>query len=118
MRALRPDKLTLAALEATLELYRDGTASTEIPALAMLSATEPALQARAEKLCIACAEARQMLLAAAAAKLGVQAADDDRRTLVDECVIVAITRHEQTVVRSRRLSISDIGGPTLGRFAT
>jgi L-seryl-tRNA(Ser) seleniumtransferase len=58
LRALRPDKLTLAALEATLEIYRDGSAATEIPALAMLTATEPMLQARAEKLCGSCAAAR------------------------------------------------------------
>jgi L-seryl-tRNA(Ser) seleniumtransferase len=58
MRALRPDKLSLAALEATLELYRDGRAANEVPALAMLSATEPALQQRAEKLAAACAAAR------------------------------------------------------------
>jgi L-seryl-tRNA(Ser) seleniumtransferase len=58
LRALRPDKLTLAALEATLELYRDGTAASEIPALAMLSVSEPVLQARAEKLCAACTAAR------------------------------------------------------------
>jgi L-seryl-tRNA(Ser) seleniumtransferase len=56
LRALRPDKLTLAALEATLQLYRDG--SRDIPALAMLTATEPQLQARAEKLCAACVAAR------------------------------------------------------------
>ena len=36
LRALRPDKLTLAALEATLELYRDGR-SSEIPTMAMLA---------------------------------------------------------------------------------
>ena len=45
-RALRVDKLTLAALEATLALYRDGRAE-EIPALAMLNAPEEALRARA-----------------------------------------------------------------------
>jgi L-seryl-tRNA(Ser) seleniumtransferase len=61
LRALRPDKLTLAALEATLDLYRDGTAVSEIPTLAMLTASEPALQARADKLCKACAEARRDL---------------------------------------------------------
>ncbi len=57
LRALRPDKLTLAALEATLELYRDGHATSEIPALAMLSTPEPTLSARATTLCAACAAA-------------------------------------------------------------
>jgi L-seryl-tRNA(Ser) seleniumtransferase len=60
LRALRPDKLTLAALEATLQLYRDGRA-TEIPSLAMLTATEPQLEARAEKLRAACAAVRPEL---------------------------------------------------------
>ncbi len=49
MRAVRPDKLTLAALDATLGLHR-AERSAEIPALAMLGATEPSLQARAEVL--------------------------------------------------------------------
>ena len=55
LRALRPDKLTLAALEATLELYRDGR-SHEIPALAMLSTPEPTLQVRAQQLSVLCQE--------------------------------------------------------------
>jgi L-seryl-tRNA(Ser) seleniumtransferase len=50
-RALRLDKLGLAALEATLQLYRDpARARREIPVLAMLTADEPALRERAKRL--------------------------------------------------------------------
>ncbi len=50
-RALRVDKLTLAALEATLQLYRDpARALREIPALAMLTAAVTAIRERAESL--------------------------------------------------------------------
>ena len=53
LRALRPDKLTLLALQATLELYRDGR-TDEIPTLAMLRAPLAELRARAEKLAALC----------------------------------------------------------------
>jgi L-seryl-tRNA(Ser) seleniumtransferase len=50
-RALRIDKLSLAALEATLILYRDPErARREIPVLAMLDSNETTLAARAERL--------------------------------------------------------------------
>ena len=50
-RALRPDKSTLAGLEATLRLYRDpGRALAEIPALAMLTAQPQDLKRRARRL--------------------------------------------------------------------
>ncbi len=50
-RALRPDKTTLAALEATLAIYRDpDRAVHEIPALAMLTTDETTLKRRARKL--------------------------------------------------------------------
>jgi L-seryl-tRNA(Ser) seleniumtransferase len=53
-RALRLDKLDLAALEATLSLYRDPDAARrEIPVLAMLTADEGVLRARAERLAAA-----------------------------------------------------------------
>ena len=50
MRALRPDKLTLAALEATLAIYRRGAAHELVPAVRMLAMTPAVLLARAERL--------------------------------------------------------------------
>ena len=53
-RALRLDKLGLAALEATLRLYRDPEqARREVPVLAMLTADEATLRTRAERLAAA-----------------------------------------------------------------
>jgi L-seryl-tRNA(Ser) seleniumtransferase len=50
-RAVRIDKLSLAAVEATLAVYRDpDLARREIPVLAMLTAQPAALQQRAERL--------------------------------------------------------------------
>jgi L-seryl-tRNA(Ser) seleniumtransferase len=47
MRALRPDKLTLAALVATLELYRDARAEVELPVWRMIAARPADLAQRA-----------------------------------------------------------------------
>lgn len=49
-RALRADKLCLAALEATLEAHLRGTSFSEVPALRMLSMTSSEIQERAERL--------------------------------------------------------------------
>ncbi len=50
-RALRLDKMTLAALEATLRLYRDPDAAVAaIPTLHMLSLDETSLQQKAERM--------------------------------------------------------------------
>lgn len=47
MRAIRSDKLTLAALEATLRAYRDGTQLRTIPTLRMIATPLPELRTRA-----------------------------------------------------------------------
>jgi L-seryl-tRNA(Ser) seleniumtransferase len=47
-RAVRVDKLTLAALDATLDSYLRGAAETEVPLLGMLQADRQSLQDRAE----------------------------------------------------------------------
>ncbi len=52
LRALRLDKMTLAALEATLRLHTDPAgAAAEIPVLRMLAQTPAELHVRAEALC-------------------------------------------------------------------
>jgi L-seryl-tRNA(Ser) seleniumtransferase len=50
MRALRVDKLTYAALEATLAEYVSGRAGRTIPIMGMILATEAGLNARCEQL--------------------------------------------------------------------
>ena len=51
-RALRVDKLTLAALEATLAIYRDPErAVREVPALRMVTATHDSISARVQAMC-------------------------------------------------------------------
>jgi L-seryl-tRNA(Ser) seleniumtransferase len=47
-RAMRPDKATLAAVAATLGLYRTGQALNEIPVWRMIAAPPEAIRARAE----------------------------------------------------------------------
>lgn len=49
-RALRVDKLTLAALESTLEAHRRGTAMQDVPVLQMLSMSKAEINSRAQKL--------------------------------------------------------------------
>ncbi len=49
-RAMRPDKVTLAAVAATLALYRAGRAEAEIPVWRMITAPLEGLRRRAESL--------------------------------------------------------------------
>ncbi len=63
LRAVRVDKLTLAALEATLRLYRDPAAAVrEIPTVAMLREGADSVRARAEDALRHCSEEIRGLL--------------------------------------------------------
>ncbi len=65
-RALRIDKLSLAALEATLRLYRDPErAMREVPVLAMLFADPDTLVARAERIAEGIGERARIVTAVA-----------------------------------------------------
>ena len=50
-RAVRLDKLQLAALEATLQLYLTGRENSEVPVRFLVLLPEKELKKRAEKLC-------------------------------------------------------------------
>ena len=57
MRAIRPDKMTIAALVATLAAYRDGTAERELPVWRMIGASPASLARRAKAIAAALAAA-------------------------------------------------------------
>ncbi|HKH77249.1 MAG TPA: L-seryl-tRNA(Sec) selenium transferase [Rubrobacteraceae bacterium] len=60
-RALRADKLCLAALEATLTAYLEGTAEVELPTLKMLRAPAVEVRGKAERLAEAIARVSSAL---------------------------------------------------------
>jgi L-seryl-tRNA(Ser) seleniumtransferase len=65
MRAIRPDKMTIAGLVATLAAYRDGTAERELPVWRMISAGEADLARRAERIATAVRDAGAVAAVAA-----------------------------------------------------
>jgi L-seryl-tRNA(Ser) seleniumtransferase len=70
-RAVRADKMTLAALEATLALYRDpATAVREIPVLRMLTLEPDVLAERARRLAAAAPDALRPELIAGSSAVG------------------------------------------------
>ncbi len=52
-RAVRVDKLTIAALQATVAAYHDGSYASRVPTIAMLARSAVELRAEAERLCAA-----------------------------------------------------------------
>jgi L-seryl-tRNA(Ser) seleniumtransferase len=75
MRALRPGRLVVAALEATLRAHADGRASRDVPAVALLSRSDAELRALAGSALAAITEAGlpdgvRLSLAATEARVG------------------------------------------------
>ena len=70
-RAVRADKLTIAALAATLALYRDGAvARREVPVMRMLTEPRSVLAARAERLAALLPPAAHAVVTATRAAVG------------------------------------------------
>ena len=108
-RALRIDKLSLAALEATLKLYRDpARARREIPVLAMLETSEETLAERARALAAQIGPGAQ--LTRAIAKVGGGALP----LLELEGPVVALSADRDPTTVARDLRAGD--PPVVGRI--
>ncbi|MFO1094340.1 MAG: L-seryl-tRNA(Sec) selenium transferase [Planctomycetaceae bacterium] len=103
-RALRADKLTFAALQATLEIHQTGRAFVDIPALHQLALTETDLRPRAESLLQrletqSTAERRFVIRTVAAAAGGGSLPD---QTLPSLAIGIASTNATQLAAQLRR----------------
>jgi L-seryl-tRNA(Ser) seleniumtransferase len=108
-RAMRIDKLSLAALEATLALYRDpALARAEIPVLAMLDASQDELSGRAERL-------RELIGGAAEIVRAVAKVGGGALPLLElEGPAVALARDVEPVAAAHALRAAD--PPVVGRI--
>lgn len=98
MRALRPDKLTLAGLAATLSLYRDGHLS-DVPAVRMIARTHEQLHEAAQQL-------RQLVGATPGLTLDVEACSS---TVGGGAMPTAELRSWALTVRGRNPEVLDRG---------
>ena len=104
-RALRVDKMTLAALEATLALYRDpARAAREIPALAMLTAPIHEIRVRADA-----------IAAAINAALGERGAV--RASVVDSTATVGGGAFPTARIPSAAVALASVGGTSADSLA-
>jgi L-seryl-tRNA(Ser) seleniumtransferase len=110
-RAMRPDKATLAAVAATLGLYRAGRAETEIPVWQMIAAKADDLRARA----IAVAEAVGGEADVAATEATVGGGSLPGETLPSFGVAVGGRRAETLLAALRRGNPSVVGRIEAGR---
>ena len=111
MRALRPDKLTLAALEATLRIYLFGEPLKDIPVLSMLTIPAVTLKRRADRLA-------KILLERAETSLSVSVQEDFSYVGGGAMPLVKLPTYV-IAVKPRNTSVSDwvrklrLGNPVL-----
>jgi L-seryl-tRNA(Ser) seleniumtransferase len=116
-RALRPDKMTLAALEAVLALHRDPDRLAErLPSLRLLTRDEPSIRAQAERLLPALqrafGDAYETMAAAMASQIGSGALPVDR--LPSHGIAVRARRGGLTRLDA---ALCALPRPVLGRIA-
>lgn len=115
-RAMRVDKLTIAALTATLELYRDpDTAVREIPVLAMIAASRQRIRERCELLARRLRENNiEAEVAASVASVGAGAFPADRIDSFSVTIDKGDPMTTQSLLRTAELPV--IGRINDGKF--
>ena len=115
-RAMRIDKMTLAALEATLRLYLDmETARTSVPTLKMITASEQSLKSKARRL----AEAIKIELgerAVTALKKGMSRVGGGAFPEYDLPTVLATVRVDDISADDLRTALLDTDPPLVGRI--
>jgi L-seryl-tRNA(Ser) seleniumtransferase len=99
-RAMRPDKVTLAAVAATLGLYRSGRAERTIPVWRMIAEPATELRARAEALAGALTDLVPVEVAALRSTVGGGSLPGE--TLASWGVALAVPRPDRFVAALRR----------------
>jgi L-seryl-tRNA(Ser) seleniumtransferase len=110
-RAMRPDKVTLAAVAATLALYRAGRAEADIPVWRMIAATPEALLERARALATLVADRAEVVKTEATIGGGSLPGE----TLPSFGLALAARSADRTLAVLRRGSPSIVGRIEAGR---
>ena len=115
MRALRVDKLTIAALEATLIEHAKGQADRTVPVARMIAARVEELAARAEALCARLSGAAGLRVAAEASEAAIGGGSTPGITLESRALVVAPTgRSADDLAAALRANEP----PVIGRIAS
>lgn len=119
-RALRLDKVTLAALEATLQLYRNPEALTSnLPTLRLLMRKEPDVRSQAERLChpVASALGKGYTVEIASVSSQIGSGSFPAEVLPSAGLSITTRSGEDTVLRNLDRKLHERPKPIIGRIS-
>ena len=119
-RALRLDKVTLAALEATLQLYRNPDALTsQLPTLRLLTRSEADIQLQAERLCdlVATALGKGFKVEIASVSSQIGSGSFPVEVLPSAGLSITSQNGEDAELRALDRRLHDLPKPVIGRIS-
>ena len=119
-RALRLDKVTLAALEATLQLYRNPEALTsQLPTLRLLTRSEADVQRQAERLCDSVANAldKDFNVAIASVSSQIGSGSFPVEVLPSAGLVIRSKINEDAELRALDRRLHQLPKPIIGRIS-